>query len=248
MLAEKYFLSIKDSTKNFLFVILVSFAAIFAGSANAETPKNTANSDPVQMVQTTTESMIQLIKNAKTYYEKEPQRFHQEVLTILDPVIEFDGFARSVMGAYGSERKIKNLKTEAEKEAAREQIKRFADLFKQGLVDTYAKSLLKFNGEKIETLPLGKGEDIKKGVVSVQQKIHGSAAKPYAIQYTLKQKKGQWKVANVIIEGINLGQTYRTQFSESADKNRGDLEKVITGWQVAPAINAAKTANSEKSP
>jgi phospholipid transport system substrate-binding protein len=49
-----------------------------------------------------------------------------------------------------------------------------------------------------------------------------------------KNAAGEWKVSNVIIEGINLGQTYRSQFASAADQNRGDVDKVIAGWKVEP--------------
>ena len=108
------------------------------------------------------------------------------------------------------------------------------------MVETYAKGLLKFDGQKIETLPPRKGDDVASGNVAVLQNIYGAADKPYVIQYTMKKREGVWKLQNVIIEGINLGQTYRSQFASAADQYHGDLDKVIANWRVEPQLAAAE--------
>lgn len=189
--------------------------------------------DPYQIVQRTTEKVIAAINEGKAYYDKDPERFHREVQAVLDPVVDFDGFARGVMGSYAGAQRYNALKTDAEKAAFRDQIKRFTENFRRGVVQTYAKGLLQFNGQRIETVPPRNAQTGDS--VSVVQNIYGGADKPYVVQYTLrKDRSGGWKVRNVIIEGINLGQTYRNQFAASAEANRGDIDKVIATWQVTP--------------
>jgi phospholipid transport system substrate-binding protein len=205
-----------------------------------------AGQDPYQIVQQTTEQVLAVIKEGKSYVDKEPQRFNNQVATVLDKVVDFDAFARGVMGSYASAQRYNALTSETEKAAFRERIQRFSTTFKQGLVETYAKGLLKFNGEKIETLPARKGDDAATGSVAVVQNIYGAADKPYVVQYSMRRNKsGEWKLQNVIIEGINLGQTYRSQFASAADQYHGDLEKVIANWHVEPQTpDAAKPGAS----
>jgi len=201
----------------------------FASLANA------AEQDPYQVVQSTTEQVLAIVKDAKGYYEKDPERFNKQVTGVMEKTVDFDDFARGVMGTYASDRRYQSLKTDAEKAAFRERIQRFSSTFKQGLVETYADGLLKFNGEKIETLPAHKGDNPASGSVSVRQNIYNSSGKPYAIQYSmLRNKTGEWKLRNVIIEGINLGLTYRSQFASAAEQYHGDLDKVIANWKVEP--------------
>ena len=50
-------------------------------------------------------------------------------------------------------------------------------------------------------------------------------------------KNGQWKVINVIINGINLGKTFRGQFTQSSLKNDGDIDKVIASWDSGVSEN-----------
>lgn len=203
--------------------------------------------DPYQIVQQTTERVLVIIKDGKSYYDKDPARFNGQVEAVMNEVIDFDSFARGVMGPYASAQRYQALATEQEKAEFRARIQRFSETFKHGLVETYAKGLLKFNGQKIETLPARKGDNPESGSVAVVQNIYGSADKPYVVQYSMRRnREGQWKLQNVIIEGINLGQTYRSQFASAADQHRGDLDKVIASWKVEPEAAATTGANAGK--
>jgi phospholipid transport system substrate-binding protein len=203
--------------------------------------------DPQQVVRKTTEQVLTIIKNAKNHPGEQPKDFNAEVTAVMDRVIDFDDFARSVMGTYASGQRYKALTSESEKIAFRERIQRFSLTFKQGLIDTYATSLLNFNGEKIETLPLQKGIDLSTGSATVMQTIFSSSGKSYIVQYSMhRNREGEWKVKNLIIEGINLGLTYRNQFAEAANKYHGDIDKVIANWNVEPEIDVTKSGVSKK--
>ncbi len=118
------------------------------------------------------------------------------------------------------------------------------------MINTYSKGLLAFNGNRIEVLPeliISEGgkatevsfKDIKpgqlQGTVSVKQHIYGERTKPYELIYSLSQNKsGSWKLRNVIIEGLNLGQIYQNQFVAAAKAENGDIDKVIDNWTVTP--------------
>ena len=73
------------------------------------------------------------------------------------------------------------------------------------------------------------------GSVGVRQHIYGERAKPYEVIYTLRRDaQGDWKLRNVIIEGLNLGRIYQNQFRTAVATYDGDIEKVIDNWTVAP--------------
>lgn len=217
-----------------LAVVAAQTVAAQTGDAQATATAVSADAqaNPYKMVEQTTQQVLNIIAEGKGYYDKEPERFHQQVDTVMGRVVDFDSFARGVMGPYAN---LQRLPTDAEKAQRREQIARFATTFRRGLIETYAKGLLKFNGQRIETLPPRRGDDIAGNSVSVVQHIYGNGDKPYIVQYSMrKNTAGIWKVYNVIIEGINLGQTYRNQFVSAVDQNRGDIDKVISDWKVEP--------------
>ena len=140
--------------------------------------------------------------------------FTGQVDRILGKVIDFDWIALKVMGGYG-------------KVASAEQKAQFAEAFRSGLVETYGRGLLSYSSERILLLPAEDIGDRRK--ITVRQQIVGEEA-TYPLEYTMGLKNGQWKVINVIINGINLGKTFRGQFTQSSQKNDGDIDKVIASW------------------
>lgn len=225
---------------------LLCFAAVLGVSV----VQANVQKDPYHVVADTTQELLKVIEEAKDYIEQDEQRFTTEILRIMDEVVDFQSFARGVMGDYGSSSAYRRLKTEAERKAFRERVFRFTDTFREGLINTYAKGLLAFNGNRIEVLPEltiargGVAEEVSiddlqpgqlKGMVSVRQYIYGERPKPYEIIYSLSQNKtGAWKLRNVIIEGLNLGKIYQNQFVAAANTENGDIDKVIDNWSVTP--------------
>lgn len=235
----KYLLSVP------IFFSVVVSSAIVSNVAAADP----AQDDPYKVVQHTTEQVLDIIKGAKTDYKKDPQKFNQQVTVLLEKVIDFDKFARGVMGRYASGQHYESLKSEEEKKAFKQQLKSFSATFKRGIVDTYAKGLFDFNGQNIKTMPSRKGDDVASGAVTVMQNIYNASGKPYVIQYSMRRtKSGEWKLNNLIVEGINLGLTYRNQFTVSADRYKGDIDKVIANWQVDPKVAASKINAPKKEP
>lgn len=223
--------AIRNLSAFWVVVLLTALSAGVRADVDASLP------EPYQIVQHTTEQVIAIIRDGKSYYDKDPARFNKQVEAVLDKVVDFDSFARGVMGPYAGALRYKALTTEQEKSDFRARTQRFSDTFKRGLVETYAKGLLKFDGQKIETLPPRKGDDVASGNVAVLQNIYGAADKPYVIQYSMRRNQDNvWKLQNVIIEGINLGQTYRSQFASAADHYHGDLDQVIANWRVDPQL------------
>ncbi|MBD2859710.1 ABC transporter substrate-binding protein [Spongiibacter sp. KMU-158] len=216
---------------------------------------------PYQVVADTTQELLQVIEEAKGYIDEDEPRFTREILRIMNEVVDFQSFARGVMGDYGSSTAYRQLQTEEERKAFRDRVFKFTDTFRDGLINTYSKGLLAFNGNRIEVQPElivtegGKATEVSfkdakpeqlKGTVSVRQYIYGERSKPYEIVYSLSQGKGgEWKLRNVIIEGLNLGQIYQNQFLAAAKTEGGDIDKVIENWTVTPQEVMEQQASAE---
>lgn len=193
---------------------------------------------PHQLIENTVDELVRIITQAKTYFEKDPERFYGEIERVVDPLIDFPAFSRSVMGKYASKKRYNALKTAEEKEKFLAQLDRFSATFKQGLVKTYGKGLLTFDGQEIEVRPplVGDAAKIEQGKsVIVTQLIHGSAERPYVVKFKMRpDRQQQWKLRNVTIESINIGKVYRSQFEAAMKKHDGDVDKVIDNWIVTP--------------
>lgn len=189
------------------------------------------------VVRSKTVELIALIEQAQEYVDEDEERFFNELEALLDPFIDFYSFARAVMGKHASKQRMQTL-ADDDKALLAEQIDRFSDIFARGLIQTYGKGLLAFEGERIEVVP-AESVDPQVSRVPVKQLIYGDRQKPFQIIYSLRRNDdGEWKLRNVIIESINLGKVYRNQFANSAKVYNGDLDRVIEHWNVVPATNS----------
>jgi len=193
---------------------LVALSAVFG--AFADTPSK--SSAPYVLIQNTSTQLIDVIKAGKGYYDHDPDRFFKAVQDVLEPVVDFDSFSKGVMAA--------NYKR-----ATPEQRDRFKATFKYGLIHTYAKALLNYGDEKIEVLPPSKpAREPDRDSVTMNVWSEGKA---YPVEYSMHlDDDGKWRMGNIIINGINIGLTYRNQFATqmSAPENGGDVDKVIDAW------------------
>ena len=61
--------------------------------------------------------------------------------------------------------------------------------------------------------------------------IHTNSSTTIPVTYQLVlDAQGQWKVRNVLLNGINLGLTFRNQFASTVEANRGNLDKAIANF------------------
>lgn len=194
------------------------------GTVQSEETTAPVNGSPYLLVEDITAKILgkieahrALIEASSDEAEKEElmNTFFGEVEAVMSSAVDFNWIARNVMGPYGK------LASEAQRSS-------FAKIFRDGLVETYGRGLLSYRDQEIVVLP---GSDFEgKRKVSVQQEIR-SVEGNYPLEYSMGlSKSGQWKVINVIINGINLGKTFRNQFVQAAQKNGGDIDAVIANW------------------
>jgi phospholipid transport system substrate-binding protein len=188
------------------------------------------------VVEQTTEQMLDLIEESKAYVDEDPERFYVEVETLLDPVIDFPRFARSVMAAHY-------------KRATPEQRQRFAEGFKWSLVRTYALALTEFNDGGVNIIPSDRPPK-RPDRASVKQEIR-SGGEVYPVIYSMAlSSDGEWRVRNMIINGINMGLTYRNQFASAVNDPAygGDMDRAIDGWVSSLGAIETGTGDAEDDP
>jgi phospholipid transport system substrate-binding protein len=184
---------------------------------------------PSEVIGEVTTKIMALVGEAPDYFDDDPDRYINAVGKELDSVVDFRGFARGVMGEYASSARYKTLSDEGRDEL-RSQLNRFTTVLRDGMVNTYSRGLLAFGSSRIE---LGETE-VSPGsarVASVSQYVYGEDGKVYTVKYQMGQyKDGSWKLRNLIIENINLGEIYRGQFEAAAVAAEGNLDMVIDTW------------------
>ncbi len=190
-----------------------------------------AAATPQQVVQGTTDKVLGELSSKREQFKQDPEAFYLALNSILTPVIDFDGFARGVMTVRYS------------RQATAEQMQSFQESFKRSLVKFYGSALLEYDNQEIRMLPAPPAREPGRALVNME--VVGRTGAIYPLTYTLEQKGGDWKVRNVIINGINVGKLFRDQFAESMRSNGNDLDKVIATWGDAVA-RAQETANAQQ--
>lgn len=217
------------STRNFAFALLACLVVNLSVAASSE--PLSASMSAYQLVEETTAKVMDVVIAADEYVDEDPERYYEQVQNLLDPLIDYRGFSRSVMGPYASSKRYKML-DEAGRAQLKDQLDRFTEVMRSSMVRTYSKGLLAFGGSRIEVLA---NEDDEPGArrVSVRQLVYADRDEPYVVLYQMGQNRdAEWKLRNVIIESVNLGEIYRDQFQASAREKNGNLDEVIADWTV----------------
>lgn len=188
-----------------------ALAALTASGNDAEAP------DPIASVESATQELLNKLDEVRPLYDSDKEKFHEEIKQSLAPFIDFEGFARGVMAKYY-------------RRASEAQQAEFAAAFQSQLIRTYSSALVEFDHEDIKVLPLEAPPE--RGRATATLEIHAADGAVYPVTYTLALVDGRWKLRNIIVEGINLGLQFRSQFSNYMQKYNGDIDKVIENWDV----------------
>ncbi|WP_227367979.1 phospholipid-binding protein MlaC [Halomonas sp. M20] len=174
-----------------------------------------AQTSPVQTIRDSVDQLMSKIEGRRDYFQQHPDELEALVDDNLKDIADFRYIGASVMGRY-----FRN--------ATPEQRSRFVKTFRNTLIDTYAKGLVTFDYRDLRVLD-SQGE-ASGDQASVDMEVVATDGQVYPVSYSLRQSDGQWKVVNVIVNGINLGLTFRNQFDQAMRDNNRDYDAVINGW------------------
>ncbi|MCK1790622.1 MlaC/ttg2D family ABC transporter substrate-binding protein [Pseudomonas violetae] len=185
------------------------------------------------LVQDTTTRLLADLAANKAKYKQDPNEFYNALNGIVGPVVDAEGISRSIMTVKYS------------RKASPEQMQRFQENFKRSLMQFYGNALLEYNNQGIIVSP---AKDESGNRTSVDMQVKGSSGSIYPVSYTLEKISGEWKVRNVIINGINIGKLFRDQFQDSMQRNGNNLDTVIDNWagEVAKAKETTEQAAEKK--
>lgn len=115
------------------------------------------------------------------------------------------------------------------KEATDNQKQQFNNEFRTLLVRTYSRAFMEINNWTINYLPIIPLSDEKKIVIKTQ--VIQSGQKPISIDYKMYNAGEQWKIYDLIIEGVSLVTNYRTIFKNDNEKSKS-LDSIIDDLKV----------------
>jgi len=165
-------------------ILLVGGASAEPGGAATEAVRSTIN------------EVIRVLKDAEL---KKPGRAEERRL-LLEKVIgdrfNYEEMSRRALGAQWN------------KLSAQERYE-FVDLFKGLLSGTYADKIEGYSGEQVHYL----NERLEADYAEVRTKVATDKTE-IPLDYRLLNKSGDWRVYDVVVDGVSLVNNYRSQFTK----------------------------------
>ena len=186
----------------FKLLILGFFVSISSASIAAD--------GPLELVHKTADDVLAVLK-ADDSIQQDKEKIYKLAEEKILPNFDLDRISMLVLGK--TWRKING-----------DQQQQFKSEFKTMLLRTYAVALGKYKDQEIDFKPMRMEPTDKQATVKTQ--IIQEGAQPISVDYTLAKKDDEWKVFDIVIEGVSLVTNYRSQFA-SEIKNNG-IDSLIT--------------------
>lgn len=201
-----------SNKKWFGFVLALLLVVWQAAPVKAGQPNHQA----FETVRSTTDALLAQITQRREAYREDNELFMNEIEGLLVQVIDFERITRRIMAKYYGQ-------------ANPDQVERFVLVFKESLMKLYAMGLLEYNNQKVVVHEPGTGISANKQKVDVD--IYATSGEKYPVSYSMfADANGAWKMENIIVNGINIGLTYRNQFARLMNENKNDIDRVIANW------------------
>ncbi|PPD29869.1 MAG: toluene tolerance protein [Methylomonas sp.] len=189
--------------KHYLKVLLILLAGFFANAVSAELI------EPQRVIEDTSSQLKMRMQDPG--FTKDFRKINEFVHSVIYPHADFDLISSLVLG------KLWKEAAEAEKDA-------FKKEFQTLLIRTYSRAFVEFKEWSVRFLPITPDEDERK--VMVKTEILQPGLQPIAVNYRMLHTKGEWKVYDILIEGVSLVTNYRTSFKNEVERT-GSLQEVI---------------------
>jgi len=170
-----------------LFAVVASYPA--AAQAALQTPEN--------VVVSTNDQVLQVLREAEA--GKNPQSAYDMIDHLIVPHVDFKQMSQWLLGEHWSSA------TAGQKES-------FTNEFRKLLVKTYATTFQQYAKEKIAYLSGQAPEHAN--VATVKSQVIKDSGTPVSIDYRLHQQDGEWKVFDVVVDGVSLVKNYRVMFDQ----------------------------------
>ncbi|MCU0586643.1 MAG: ABC transporter substrate-binding protein [Syntrophobacteraceae bacterium] len=177
-----------------------------------------ASATPLAVVQSGTDRALEVLKNRRAVESTSLRDRRDEVFGIVDAYFNFGEMARRALG-----RPWRDQPPEKQRE--------FVDLFKELLFNTYVDRVDSYKGSNSERVEYD-GETIEGRYALVKTRLVGYRQSDIVVEYRLLLEGGEWKVYDVVVEGISFINNYRQQFnsilaSESFDSLLSRLREKV---------------------
>lgn len=164
---------------------------------------------PQQIIQSVSTQLQQKLKDKS--FTKNFAQVTQFVNGVISLHTDFDKIAPLVLG--------KNWKT-----ATTGEQERFKHEFQTLIVRTYSRAFIEYNDWTMRFMPLEMSNEATKVIVKTE--VLQPGLQPVDVNYRMFLSNGEWKVYDIMIDGVSLVTNYRSTFNDEI-QTKGSLSAVI---------------------
>jgi phospholipid transport system substrate-binding protein len=161
------------------------------------------NSAPQKLIETSSKALLADLDANRADYRKDISGLYKVIDAQFLPHVDVPYAAQQVLGRHW-------------RDASADQRRRFTDALYQSLLQTYGKALLDFTSDQMQVLP--SQDDPAATRSTVRTKVRTSNGTDVAVNYTLRKVGAEWKVWDVVIEGISYVKSFRDDFGAEIDQ------------------------------
>ncbi len=104
----------------------------------------------------------------------------------------------------------------------------YMGLFEDLIVSTYAQRFRDYGGENLDILGASKPAGSEDNAVVVQSQISRNVAKPIRLDWRVAQASTDPSIVDIVIEGVSMMQTQRSEFTSVIVRNGNKVSGLIT--------------------
>jgi phospholipid transport system substrate-binding protein len=200
-------------------VLAVALVIFFGGSRVAGA---TTASDPSDFVRAFGDRVIAVEADPAL----SPEQRQATLAQVLAEGIDSHTIGRFVLGKHG---RVASTAEQAE----------FDRLFASSIVATYSRHLGSYAGE---TLEVGGTKVLDAGGVIVSSRVVRPDGPPVAVEWRLKGEAGTWRIVDVVIEGVSLALTLRSEYSAVIRASGGKVDGLLARLREQVSVGAIRVA------
>jgi len=206
--------------------------AFIAGAALAFTVQ-AQEIAPDQLVQKITDEVLAAIKSDKQLAAGDRQKALKLAEEKVLPYIDFEEATRLAVGRAWSQ-------------ASAEQKQKLVSEFRNMLVRTYSNAIEGYQGQTLKVLPARGKQDPEDTTVRTQ--FIRAGGQPLPIEFHMRKAEKGWKVYDIVVEGVSLVMTYRSEFDAVVKQEGIDGLIKRLAQKNTPAAVGGSAPKAEKSP
>jgi phospholipid transport system substrate-binding protein len=152
---------------------------------------------PDELVKKVTDDVLAAVKSDKQLAAGDKQKALKLAEEKVLPHIDFEEATRLAVGR-------------SWREATPEQKKKLTDEFRRMLVRTYSSAISSYEGQTMKVQPVHMKPDDTD--VTVRNQYIRPGGKPVQLDYQMHKTDQGWKIYDIVVEGVSLVLTYRSEF------------------------------------